>query len=654
MRELLKIDEAIKSGLAFLAKNQEADGSFISFSSASDRPFRRLRSWQTVFVPALMLTSLSSLDESAALSIRKKLSNFLLAQKEDDWSFNYWSKSAPEYTSQPYPNDLDDTFCALVALYQHDAALINAAALAKIVKLLLATEAVVGGPYRTWLVPADSSKVWTDVDVAVNSNIAYFLSLTGNRLSKLDSLIEQSIAKSSFSSPYYPSQYAFIYYFARAYRGPMQKKLLSKIRRLQKETETDLDKALCLSARLQLGDTQGLRDFVGELLKGQRRDGSWPAAVFYADPVKNNKLYYNGAPALTTAFVLESLKQYKIGSIAGAAKETPKLQQTINMSRITLDIAKQQCRGLNKELRLPTLETLKRIANSNNGFEITNVAWRFNQSLKKPAKLPDKFIETLGLANLYGWTAYTIYDDFLDGEGEPELISVANVALRRSLDCFSGVLPDNSKFQQFIRQTFDTIDGANAWELARCRFEVKGSKLMVGKTPDYGNSNKLAERSMGHALPLLAVLAAKGLEPADAAYRQTMRAFEHYLIARQLNDDAHDWVTDLQNGHITPVVAMLLTELKIKPREYDMAELIYKARKQFWLTALQKVCQQMTHHVQLSRRCLSRSGLLKTHDVISELLDGIEESIKDTLVQQNQATDFLKHYNKKDKKVVQL
>jgi hypothetical protein len=82
---------AIAKGLGFLERKQEPDGSFISYSSASMRPFRRLRTWYTVFVPALMLASLSGLESVDARVIRKRLANFLLSQRRADGAFNYWA-----------------------------------------------------------------------------------------------------------------------------------------------------------------------------------------------------------------------------------------------------------------------------------------------------------------------------------------------------------------------------------------------------------------------------------------------------------------------------------------------------------------------------------------------------------------------------------
>jgi hypothetical protein len=644
-----KIDLAIERGLAYLNGQQKTDGSFTSYSSANKRPFRRIRSWQTVFVPALMLTSLANLDDPAAKNIRQKLAKFLLKQKDSQWSFNYWSKTAPEYKKQPYPNDLDDTFCALSGLYLHNPSLIDGEALAKIVKLLVATEAAVGGPYRTWLVPAGSPPIWLDLDLAVNSNIAYFLSLaTGNRLPKLDDFMEQSIANSSFKSPYYPSRYAFIYYLSRAYKGAKEKRLLQQARRLQAAAETDLDLALCICARVRLGDSRNLALSIDRLLNGQRRDGSWPAAVFYADPVKEGKLYYNGAPTLTTAFALEALELYRRqarpheNTVLKPVRSSGKPQSQPALLRL----ANKDTKKLSPELREPLMKLLKKVAVGSNGQEITGLATNFYDSFIAPPDLPYRdFLDKLGLANLYGWLAYTIYDDFIDDEGRPEFVSVANVAMRRSLDTFSAAAPADSEFTEFVRQIFDTVDSANAWEVANCRFEREGDKLAIGQLPDFGDLSKLAERSIGHALAPMALLAIAGKYPAAVDGRNFLKAFRHYLIARQLNDDAHDWPEDLANGHITIVVAGLLSGLKIKPGNYDARELLTLTRPHFWNSTLSDVCQLMNGHIKFSRQALKTADFLKLDNPITDLLNGLQTSVDNTLQQQSQAKDFLKHYD---------
>lgn len=640
------VEAAVGKGLAYLASAQKSDGSFTSWSSARMRPFRRVRDWQTVFVPALMLGSLSGLEDKPALEIRKELAGFLLKEKDDNWSFNYWTKQSPDQKTQPYPNDLDDTFCALAGLYLHDPGLIDEEALAKAVRLLLAAETAVGGPYRTWLVPSDSEPVWLDVDVAVNSNIAYFLSMVSNGLPNLDRLMGETIKLDAFVSPYYPSEYAFIYYCARAYNGPHRSLLLEKTRKLHKKAATDLDRALCISARIRLDDKHGLCAAADKLIAGQGRDGSWAAAAFYADPVKDGKLYYNGGPALTTAFALEALELYRQQHVLAT---TLRRKDAHSSGKPVLTAAKARCAGLEDDLRGSMTESLKKLIGSSDSEEITRLPHRFNGSLAKP--LPDtpgtaRLLDGLGLANLFGWLAYTIYDDFLDEEGRPQTLPAANSGMRRSLDCFLEVLPENRVFADLVGRTFDAIDSANAWEQAHCRFPAAGGRLRVGRLPDYGdNLSKLAGRSLGHVLPPMGVLAAKGLDLEGNPARHVSEALKQYLIVRQLNDDVHDWPEDLSRGQITPVVAAVLSELGTNPGSHVLDELMPEARRQFWHATLPKICRKMGNHAKSSRQALASSGLLRTDNVVAVLLEGLEAAISDALAKQGQAEKFLQEYN---------
>lgn len=634
---------AIDRGLAYLSRQQQADGSFLNYSSPSLEHFRRVRSWRTVFVPALMLTSLGELTTPAAQPMCRRLANFLLEQKDINWSFNYWSKQAPEYQTQAYPNDLDDTFCALAGLYRHNPKLVDEAAMAQIIKLLLATETAVGGPYRTWLAAENSDSAWLDTDVAVNSNIAYFLSLAGHRLPKLDAFIGQAIKANAYVSPYYPSKYAFMYYFARTYQGPYRPQLLQQTRKLQTAADNDLNRALCLNARLRLGDNRKLQAAMSALIANQRRDGSWPAAAFYADPVKNGRPYYNGAAALTTAFVLEALELYQRKMINLPAKKQPVGQRRSSWQPL-LSSAKVQCQHLEPALSSHILALLRRQAEGSNGRAIIDVPRTFNRSLIDPLQADNtEVFYSLGLANLYGWLAYTVYDDFLDDEGKPASLPAANVAMRYSLRNFLQAVP-STDFQTTVQQTFDTIDGANAWEQAQCRFEVLDGAITIAELPRYGNRQKLAERSLGHSLPALAILALKGIKPVDRPFRLIDRALRHYLIVRQLNDDLHDWQEDLSRGHISYVVARLLRELRIRPGTHQLADLNRRAQRQFWQHTLLSVCQLMRDHIASGRQAFTASGLLQQNNLMEQLLDEQESSLNTTMSQQQQTMRFLQQY----------
>jgi prenyltransferase beta subunit len=178
----------IELGLQYIANNQLKNGGFNSWSS-SESDFKSHKLYKTTFIASTILGCLSGFKNSNAKSIRERLFQYLLTQKTDNWSFNYWDNTSKQYATHPYPDDLDDTFCALAALHQHDEHVLSPDALALITHLLIACEKEVGGPYKTWLVSDSAPHVWQDIDLAVKANIAHFLSLKNIKLKNLNRFI---------------------------------------------------------------------------------------------------------------------------------------------------------------------------------------------------------------------------------------------------------------------------------------------------------------------------------------------------------------------------------------------------------------------------------------------------------------------------------
>jgi hypothetical protein len=597
-----------QSSLDYLAKQLDAPGS----SSPSQTRWQPDYHYPTSFVPALTLNCLSGISEAQA--VRQTLSTTLLSQRSVSWSFNYWQRDSRATKDFPYPDDLDDTFCALIGLYRHDPRLIDEAALAQIVHLLLATETAVGGPYRTWLANGDG---WQDVDLAVNANIAYFLSLIGSSSPPLLDYLELQIMVGAYTSAYYPTPFPVWYYLARVCPVDARRKLQQDI--LATEPTNALQLALSICALRQLGaPVIIIKTRQQQLSSQQLLNGSWPAAAYCLDPARDGKKYHHGSAALTTAFALEALA-IKRSVSPPKAKPTSKLQAQI-IKQVGRDIE-----HLGTELQTHANSMLKQIVAGDPKHQITLLPYAFAQSLVTPPAANTQFYRNLGLANLYGWMAYTIYDDFIDDEGQPALLPVANFAMRSSVDYFRQALPDHTDFQSLVTQTFNAIDGANAWELAHCRSTTK--------LPRYGNRMKLAERSLGHSLTPIAVLLQSSQTLHSPSVRALHKAFRHYLIARQLDDDAHDWQVDFGNGHISYVVAEILR--KAQPP---------KMQSEFWYHTLPQVCETMRGHITAARQELAKVPLLKSDNAIVQLLDGLETSVQSTLVKQSQASKFLASY----------
>lgn len=600
-----------RSSLDYLAKHLDAPSS----SSPSQTRWQPEYHYATSFVPALILNCLSGISEAQA--IRQKLSTKLLAQKSANWSFNYWLRNSPAIKDFPYPDDLDDTFCALIGLYRHDPKLVDEAALVRIVHLLLVTETAVGGPYRTWLASADSGDDWHDVDLAVNANIAYFLSLIGSSSPPLVEYLELQIMLGHYTSAYYPAPFPVWYYLARVCPTEARKKLRQDIVAVEPANELQLALSICALRQLN-APTEIIKTRQQKLTALQLPDGSWPAAAYCLDPARDGKTYYHGSAVLTTAFALEALAT-KQPSRKRKAKAQPQLQDQI------VKQAQQDIEQLSPELRNQAMTALQSTVAGDPKHHITLLPFTFALSLTTLPSTKTQLYINLGLANLYGWMAYTIYDDFMDDEGQPALLPVANFALRSSIQYFRLALPDHAEFQNLVTQVFNTIDGANAWELAHCRSTTK--------LPQYGNRMKLAERSLGHSLTPVAVVLQSGQHLDSPSVRAFRKAFCHYLIARQLDDDAHDWQVDFENDHISYVVAQILR--RARPP---------KMQSEFWYHTLPQVCETMREHIATGRRELAKVPLLKPDNIVAQLLDDLDASVETTLAKQSQASKFLASY----------
>jgi len=635
---------ALQRGVAYVASMQQKDGGFVGFSSPTMSPFKKAKPYQTTFVPALILQALQALSTPESHAVSEKLSGFLAAQRSPHWSFNYWAVGAPERSSLPYPDDLDDTFCALAALHTYDPTLLDATALAHVVRLLMGTEVAIGGPYRTWLVRADSPAVWRDVDVAVNANVAYFLKRIGSPLPRLADFLYQAVITGQLSSPYYPSPYPVAYYIARAYSGSASKRLEQIVLEGQVDGHwgTPLQTALAVSALRNLNPDLNLQRAQAFLLSTQRANGSWRAEAFCIDPHQNNTTHYHGAEVLTTALVLEAL------AIMAAMPPAPTRHRRSSLNpraqrlhKAVLHTVKSELSRLNGDLRHQSLHFMNRLVEHDTNHEIVLLPYFFIQSLPRQPTLKHTQLLSLCAANLYGWVAYTIYDDFLDDEGQPVLLSTANVALRGSLAHFRRAMPQPA-FQQIVAQTFDAIDAANTWEVTHCRLKKSNGTITLGSLPSYARRMQLAERSLGHTLTPLAILIAGGESPQSRASRGLERALRQYLIARQISDDLHDWEQDFRAGHVSFVVAAILRDLRIQSGDYAVDKLVNRMQKKFWNKTLPALCDVVMEHVAASRAQIP--PLLVADNILIKLLAGIEASMQRTMTEQQQAQNFLEAF----------
>ncbi len=104
----LQLSQAINHSLDYLLSVQQPDGSFTSFSSNDEQNFSNATTQNNTFLNSFILLQLCDLpDTEKNKKIKKKIAEFLLAQKSNSWSWNYWFRKSPEAKKFLCPDDLD-------------------------------------------------------------------------------------------------------------------------------------------------------------------------------------------------------------------------------------------------------------------------------------------------------------------------------------------------------------------------------------------------------------------------------------------------------------------------------------------------------------------------------------------------------------------
>jgi len=655
---IIKMQTIFDQSINLLLKKQLPNGSFPSFTTSDPLNFKKAYICESIFASALALISLNKLPETKELKIiKKKLASFLLSQKSPDWSFNYWARESKDFKRMPYPDDLDDTSCALAALYGYDKKLIDGEAMAKFVLVLTALEQKEGGPYKSWLVGPDVPKTWHDVDLAVNANIAFFLATQEVSLNNINKLIEDAIDTQTYYSPYYPTAYSIIYFISRSYTG---KKIPQIIDFLLAKREADYkwnnpqDTALVISSLLNFKKPiDNLEASIDYLLKTQKKD--WKAYPFYTgikpsnDP-NDKTMHYAGCAALTTALCLEALNKYNQTKIKKSINKTTQ-KQTKTIQQQVKKQAEQNFYSLSNDIQKLSKPRLAKAIKTDKEQPIILLPYLFLSMLSnnERQRISDDILIKLGLANLYGWIAYAIYDDFIDNEGNAKLLPLANICLRELIIIFNDILPKKSKFHIIFKQIMDEIESANTWEVNHCRVEIKNNKISLQNFDKtiYKNLDKLAERSMGHALCSIAILFNLGYTKDSSEIKNLILFFRHYIIARQLNDDAHDWEEDLQTGRITPVVEAIFKKFKSQSKKtVDTKKDLEQLQSIFWHKIIPDICPQVLENTKIARIALNNITIIQNNAPFEKFLSKVEKAAHDALDEQEKTLKFLGTYEK--------
>ncbi|MDR3582683.1 MAG: class 1 isoprenoid biosynthesis enzyme [Candidatus Pacebacteria bacterium] len=643
----------IKDALRHIAEEQLPCGNFLSYSSPLPADFSGAIPYSTTFFTSNIiacLCSVRSLVPANALSLQvsndmeaviRRGTGFLLQEKSERWSFNYFSREGQEYRTSPYPDDLDDTFAALTALQLSFPAAVSGEALAAAVKLLIDLEVSEGGPYRTWIVPPDpTTKMRNRADVVTNGTIGYFLSLLGIRSPRITEYLTDEVGGKIPSSLYYPGPCQVAYFLSRYFgSGPHCGIEDALFLSLSPNVGTPLEFAMRMSTYFHCGHPEMTTpNMVGRLIDMvSGRD--WQPYPFCIDPAKDHVSYYAGSSALTAAFIAEALARYEY--TPGCANiGTPTIRSFHQTIR---DTAERECGPLPKTLGATAMARIECAF----GAMITAPSHDLQKILnRKTLAIPEDTARSLALAGLYGWLAYDIYDDFLDGEGQPSLLPAANYFLRKLSRIYARLAEQfpATPLAALFDTTMDTLDGANEWEVAHCAIPASDTLRLPDPLPSYGDHDNLADRSMGYAAGPLAELLLAGYLQDSVEYRAVESLFRHYLIARQLHDDAHDWEEDLLRGRINGVAAILVGEYRVRFPECSrpaIANIIKPLRTFFWKETLDRTVTLIRAHIEKARCARDSCTLLNGTSFMEDALAKLEHGAAHALAERDRTLTFL-------------
>jgi hypothetical protein len=311
----------------------------------------------------------------------------------------------------------------------------------------------------------------------------------------------------------------------------------------------------------------------------------------------------------------------------------PVVEDSHNLHQRILTATRRRMSALPEPLRTTGLAVWEEMQRADRNHEIVLMPQLFADQLQNPSGITDRQLRLLGEANFFCWIATILYDDFIDEEGKPARLPIANVAYRLSLQLYRRMLTQPSllgsgvaaRRYAYVERIYTAVDRANAWEVMHARAQVMDGTITVNTLPHYGNRVVLADRAFGHTIgPMLLVRQLPGVHPRQV--RLVQSALQHYLIARQLNDDIHDWRKDLRAGQLSVVVTDMLHAIRVRPGRYDVERLVARLERRFLRQGLDRQCIRLIEHSRACRRALAASGLTKPEGGFMRLVDDLEAS----------------------------
>lgn len=205
-----------------------------------------------------------------------------------------------------------------------------------------------------------------------------------------------------------------------------------------------------------------------------------------------------------------------------------------------------------RDLAAPALEVLA-------AGELSRIATLLPRWLAELAPLPEERCAELGRAGLYAWWHAQVLDDVLDGARGVAALPLAQHALERALDGYAALgLLAGAPWAKLAARLAASAAAYAAEATARPVDPATVSdERLAAWTPDL-----LMDRAAPFGFVVEAHLHLAGAPADDPRWRDLPAAVRCLTGARQIADDAGDWLDDLRAGQLNWVAAGLIRDFR--------------------------------------------------------------------------------------------
>lgn len=340
--------QAIRRGVAFLAREQRPSGAFpvfLRYELPAESPAASSPGAPADWKPdsctqgaAYVLYSLQFVRDARAAAMARKAAAFLLREMEPPGVWRYYASD--HMLHRKWALDIEDTVLAGLALLAHEVAFPHE------ITILRRAQTPDGG-FRLWLfgpdeppsreavarnpllrLPAEWYPRYALADDATNSLVLGYFARHNQPLPALCAQLVERVrcGTDDFSAAvehyHYPTVHLFPYAVGRAYRAgarclqPALAPLADRLRAAQRQDGSwgsISDTALALAALLDVGEAGPVVERgLTFLLAQQQADGGWPFQDTQRMPLGERTAVY-GSRAIVTGVVLEGLEKYLAG-----------------------------------------------------------------------------------------------------------------------------------------------------------------------------------------------------------------------------------------------------------------------------------------------------------------------------------------------------